>query len=375
MEKVRYGIIGLGAMGSGHANYLSKGEDPNAVLAAVCDSDPAALEKATKNYSVPGFSDYKEMYASGLIDVVLVATPHYDHPQMSIDAFEAGIHVLCEKPAGVYTNQVREMNEAHAMHPDVKFTCMFLMRKYPAFAKIKDLIDSGELGNLKRASWTNTTWYRPQAYHDSSEWRGTWDGEGGGVLIIQCPHNIDLWQWFFGVPDRIQAHMSFGKYYDIDVEDDVTAYLEYDNGFTGTFIVSTGEAPGTNRLEIVGDMGKLVLTDNEHLEFHRNRISEREHNRINKERMAMPECWKFDVPVTGANLGHKAITRNLSEAILFDKPLFVQGEEGMNSLQISNAMHLSAWTNQMVSLPVDEDKFYELLQEHVKKASRKTFRK
>ncbi len=374
MEKVRYGIVGLGAMGTGHATYLSKGEDPNAVLAAVCDIDPKALEKAMTAFSVPGFADYKEMFASGLIDAVLVATPHYSHPEISIDGFKAGLHVLCEKPAGVYTKQVREMNEA-AAKTDKKFTCMFLMREYPAFAKIKDLLDSGELGNLKRASWTNTTWYRPQAYHDSSEWRGTWDGEGGGVLINQCPHNIDLWQWFFGMPDRIQAHMSFGKYYNIDVEDEVTAYLEYDNGFTGTFIVSTGEAPGTNRLEIVGDMGKLVLTDNEHLEFHRNRISEREHNRINTERMAMPECWTFDVPITAPNLGHKAITRNLSEAILFDKPLLVAGEEGMNSLQISNAMHLSAWTGEMVSLPVDEDRFYELLQEYTRKASRKTFRK
>lgn len=370
MDKVRYGIIGLGTMGTGHAKYLSVGEDANAVLAAVCDNNPAALEKAEKSFGVPGFSDYKELYASGLIDAVLIATPHYSHSEMTIEGFKAGLHVLTEKPAGVYTKQVREMNEA-AAKTDKKFGIMFLMRLYPAFAKVKKLLDDGALGNIKRVSWVLTDWYRPQAYHNSSPWRGTWDGEGGGLLINQCPHDLDLWQWFFGMPEKVHAKISFGKYYDIDVEDEVTAFLTH-KGFTGTFIASTGEAPGTNRLEIAGDMGKLVLTNNSELEFYRNTVSEREFNASGK--TGKPECWKCEVPVVGENLAHKAITRNFSEAILFDKPIAVPGEEGMNSLQISNAMHLSAWTDSEVTLPVDEDKFYALLQEYKQKASRKTFR-
>ncbi len=373
MDKVRYGIIGLGSMGTGHAKYLSAGEDKNAVLAAVCDNDPAKLEKATAAFGVPGFADYTEMYASGLIDAVLIATPHYSHSKMTIDGFAAGLHVLTEKPAGVYTRQVQEMNDA-AARSDKKFGIMFLMRLYPAFAKLKQLLSEGQLGDIKRVSWVVTDWYRPQAYHNSSPWRGTWDGEGGGLLINQCPHDLDLWQWFFGMPEKVHAKISFGKYYDIDVEDEVTAFLTHP-GFTGTFIASTGETPGTNRLEIAGDLGKLVLTNNAELEFYRNVVSEREYNRTNKVSIAKPECWKCEVPIPGENLGHKAITRNFSEAILFDTPLFVPGEEGMKSLQISNAMHLSAWTDSEITLPVDGDLYYSLLQERIKSASRKVFRK
>ncbi len=373
MNKVRYGIIGLGVMGTGHAKYLSAGEDPNAVLAAVCDNNPSALEKAEKTFGVPGFADYKEMYASGLIDAVLIATPHYSHSEMTVEGFKAGLHVLSEKPAGVYTAQVQEMNDA-AAKSDKKFGIMFLMRLYPAFAKVKKLLEDGELGAIKRVSWVVTDWYRPQAYHNSSPWRGTWDGEGGGLLINQCPHDLDLWQWFFGMPDSVYAKIAFGKYYDIDVEDEVTAFLSHP-GFTGTFIASTGEAPGTNRLEIAGDMGKLVLTDNSKLEFYRNIISEREYNRTNTSSMAKPECWKCEIPITGENLAHKAVTRNFSEAVLFDKPLLIPGEEGMKSLQISNAMHLSAWTGSEISLPVDGDLYYKMLQDKIKNANRKVFNK
>jgi len=370
MEKVRYGIIGIGAMGSKHASRLFDGEDPNGVLAAVCDTDPARLMWAKEKFDVPTFSDYKEMYASGIIDAVIIATPHYDHPKMTMEAFSADLHVLCEKPAGVYTKQVREMNEA-AAKTDKKFTMMFLQRKAPVFAKLKNLIESGELGALKRIQWTVTTWYRPQAYHDSSPWRSKWETEGGGVLINQAPHNLDLWQWLFGMPETITAHMSFGRYFDIEVEDDVTVFMQYKNGVTGTLITATGEAPGTNCLEIVGDMGKIVVTDNAKITFYRNRISERAHNAA-KNSKSVPEYWVCDVPTPGINETHMAVIKNLSDAIVNNAPLDIRGEEGMQSLQLSNAMHLSAWTGKTVSLPVDEELYYSLLEERIQKAKKES---
>jgi len=368
MEKVRYGIIGIGVMGSRHANRLFAGEDPNGVLAAVCDIDPARLTWAKEAFGIPTFLNYREMYASGLIDAVIIATPHYDHPKLAIEAFRADLHVLCEKPAGVYTKQVREMNEA-AAQTDKKFTMMFLMRNTPVFSKLKDLIDGGELGVLKRIQWTVTTWYRPQAYHDSSTWRSRWATEGGGVLINQAPHNLDLWQWLFGMPETITAHMSFGRYFDIEVEDDVTAFMQYKNGVTGTFITSTGEAPGTNCLEIVGDMGKIVVTNSSKITFYRNRTSERIHNAA-KTSKSVPEYWVFDVPTPGVDETHMSVIKNLSNAIINNAPLAIHGEDGMRSLQLSNAMHLSAWTGKTISLPVDEELYYSLLQERISNAKK-----
>ncbi len=369
MEKVRYGIIGIGIMGGSHAERLIENQDPNGVLTAVCDVDPKRIEWAKNTLSVPVFEDYKELLASGLVDAVIVATPHYLHPPISMDALAAGLHVLCEKPAGVYTKQVREMNEA-AAKTDKKFTMMWLMRMYPVFAKLKELLDSGELGALKRIQWTATSWYRPQMYHDSSAWRSSWATEGGGLLINQAPHNLDLWQWLFGLPESVTAHMSFGKYFDIEVEDDVTAFMQYENGVTGTFIASIGEAPGTNRLEIAGEMGKIEVTDMKKITFYRNRISERKHNaeRISK---GAPEHWVCDVPIPGVNESHLAVIKDLSNAILKGTPLAIPGEEGIKSLQLSNAMHLSAWTGKTVSLPVDEDLYYSLLQERIDASKKK----
>ncbi|MBZ4645319.1 MAG: hypothetical protein PWR27_1060 [Petroclostridium sp.] len=372
MDKVRIGIIGIGNMGSAHAKNLVKGEVPGGELVAVCDSNPERLKWARENLGedIQLFDNAHTFFNSNSVDAVLVATPHYDHPPLAIKAFEYGLHVLIEKPAGVYTKQVREMNEAAEKSGKV-FGIMYNQRTNPLYQKLKDLIESGELGEIKRTNWIITTWYRSQSYYNSGGWRATWAGEGGGVLLNQDPHQLDLWQWICGMPKRVRAFCAFGKYHDIEVEDDVTAYVEYENGATGVFITSTGETPGTNRFEIAGDRGKIVVEDGK-LTFWRTRIGERQFNREYTGGFGEPECWKCEIPITGKETAHVGIMTNWVEAILKGTKLLAPGVEGIKGLTISNAMHLSAWTDAWVELPIDEDLFYEKLQEKIKSS---TFKK
>ena len=316
MDKVRIGIIGIGGMGTGHAKYLINGKVKGAKLTAVCDINPERLKFFKDNFSadVLTFDNSDDMFASGAIDGVMIATPHYDHPTLAIKAFKNGLHVLIEKPAGVYTKKVREMNEA-AEKSDRVFGIMYNQRTNPLYQKVKDLIESGELGEIKRTNWIITNWYRPQSYYDSGGWRATWEGEGGGVLLNQDPHQLDLWQWICGMPKRVRAFCSFGKFRNIEVEDDVTAYVEYENGATGVFVTSVGDAPGTNRFEISGDRGKIVIEDGK-ITFWRLRVSEKQFNNEFKDGFGAPECWKCEISVKGETTAHAGITQNWVNAIL-----------------------------------------------------------
>ncbi len=367
MEKLKLGIIGFGNMGTGHAKNVMEGKVPRMELGAICDIAPARQDAIRQLYpGVAVFSNATEMFESGLCDVVLIATPHYDHPTLAIEAFRHGLHVITEKPAGVYTRQVKEMNAAAAASDKV-FGIMYNQRTNPVYQKLRKMIQAGDLGHIKRITWIITDWYRPQAYHDSSTWRSAWKTEGGGALINQNPHQLDLWQWMFGVPDRIFAKASFGKYYNIEVEDDVMAYFEYDNGTTGEYITSTGEAPGTNRLEIACDMGKVVVEGNRIL-FYRNTVSEREFNKTNTVPFGRPECWECNIPADfSGGPQHVGILNNFADAVLNGAELLAKGEEGIYGLTISNAIHLSAWTGETVDVKnFPDDRFYDLLQEKIR---------
>jgi predicted dehydrogenase len=335
-------------------------------LTAIADVSAANLQLAKDKFGekVRYFTDGPALIGSGAVDAVLVATPHFFHPPLAIAALKAGLHVLIEKPAGVHTKHVREMNAVAAASGKV-FGIMFNHRTRPMNQKLRELVQGGELGNLKRINWIITEWYRTQAYYNSGGWRATWAGEGGGVLLNQCPHNLDLWQWICGMPQRIRAFCQFGKYRNIEVEDNVTAYMEYANGATGVLIATTAEAPGTNRLEIVGDNGKLVLED-QRLTFWRNRVSEPQFNATSKKGFAKPECWRCEIPFETASEEHRGITKNFVSAILSGTELLSPGVEGINSLELSNAMLLSTWTDGWVDLPVNDDQFYERLQQRVK---------
>ncbi|MCX7842566.1 MAG: Gfo/Idh/MocA family oxidoreductase [Clostridia bacterium] len=366
MDKVRIGIIGLGNMGTNHGKSLMRGDVPGGELTAVCDTNPDRLKWARENFGdkVQVFESSDAMYEAKAIDAAFIATPHYDHPPQAIKAFSHGCNVLVEKPAGVYTKQVREMNEA-ALKSGKVFAIMYNQRTNPLYQKLRDLIKSGELGELRRTNWIITNWYRSQSYYDSGGWRATWAGEGGGVLLNQDPHQLDLWQWTCGMPTRVRAFMAFGKYHNIEVEDDVTAYVEYENGATGVFVTSTADSPGTNRFEVTGDRGKIVIEDNK-LTFWRLRVPERQFNAEYKGGFGEPECWKCEVPVNGENTQHAGIMRNWVDAILKGKELLAPGVEGINGLQISNAMHLSAWTDSWIDIPVNEELFYDKLMERIK---------
>ena len=366
---VRFGIIGNGVMGKGHANSILEGKIAGAVLTAVCDTDQSALDWAVeRDANIKTFLNEEDMFTSGLVDAVIIATPHYDHPSLSIAAMNHRLHVMVEKPAGVFTKDVRQMNEV-ANNTDVVFGIMYNQRTNPMYRKMREIVQGGELGAIKRTNWLITDWYRSQAYYDMGGWRATWQGEGGGVLINQCPHNLDLWQWICGMPTRVNAFVHHGKWHDIEVEDDVTAYVEYENGATGVFVTSTADAPGTNRFEIVGDMGKLVCEHGELIHYKLD-TSEREFNKTNKEMFGAPswkkivvDCTETDVNTNlplGAPAGgtqHIGVLNAFVEKINATGELIANGTEGINGLTISNAIHLSAWVGETVELPLDEDLF------------------
>ncbi len=371
MNKVRMGIVGIGNMGSSHSKNIAAGKIPDMTLAAVCDINPARLEWAKKELpeGTAKFSDAETMMKSGLVDAVIVATPHYLHPPLVEMALANHLHVISEKPAGVYTKQVREMNEA-AAKSDKIFAVMFNQRTNCLYRKMKEIVGSGEMGAVKRTNWIITDWYRPQCYYDSGSWRATWAGEGGGVLLNQCPHNLDLWQWICGMPQKVQAFCHNGKWHDIEVEDDVTAYVEYPNGATGVFITTTADAPGTNRFEVTLEGGKLVCENGKLLRYQLD-VNEREFCRTCKQAFGAPKATCTEVQTDGKSEQHIGVLKAFAGAILRGEPLIASGTEGINSLMISNAMHLSSWLGKPVTLPIDEDLFWSELQKRIATSKRK----
>ncbi len=374
MEKVRLGIIGVGNMGSGHVQNILAGKTPEIEIAAVADRRESrrAWAEETLPQGTPVFEEGADLIQSGLCDAVLIATPHYQHPILAIQAFEKGLHVLCEKPAGVYTKAVAEMNQAAEKSGKV-FAMMFNQRTNCLYRKMHDMVQSGELGQLKRVNWIITDWYRTQSYYDSGSWRATWDGEGGGVLLNQCPHQLDLLQWICGLPKTVQAFCHEGKWHDIEVEDDVTAYLEFENGATGVFITSTGDAPGTNRFELTGTLGKLVC-ENGALTFWKLGQDERDFCRTCAEGFAKPPCEELTVETDGENPQHVGVLNAFAGNILRGTSLVADGREGIRGLTLSNAMHLSSWLGRPVEIPFDEELFLQELSARRKQSKAKDTR-
>lgn len=373
MDKVRLGILGIGNMGSGHCRNILADPDCEIQLAAVCDVKEERRNWAKENLpdTVAIFDNAEDMMSSGTCDAILVAVPHYDHPKYVIEAMNHGLHVISEKPAGVYTKQVREMIEETKKHPELVFGMMFNQRTNHLYRKMHEMVHSGEYGQIKRVNWIITDWYRTQAYYNSGGWRATWAGEGGGVLLNQCPHQLDLLQWICGLPVKVQAHCHVGKWHDIEVEDDVTAYMEFANGATGVFVTTTGAAPGTNRFEIELEKAKLVCEDDKLTAYVLDE-NEREYCFKATEGFKKPDGHFIDVETDGQNPQHMGVLKAFAGKILHGTPLIADGAEGINGLMLSNAMFLSSWENRMVELPVDEDKFYDELMKRVATSKVKT---
>lgn len=352
MKPTRVGIIGLGNIGSSHVKRFLEGHIPDAVLAAVCDEAPASLARFPQ---VKGWTDSAALIRSGEVDAVIIATPHYAHTSVGIDALQHGLHVLCEKPLSVHKADCERLLAAH-INPAQVFAVMFDTRTEPRYQQLRDLVKSGKLGQIRRINWIITTWFRSNAYYASSPWRATWAGEGGGMLVNQLPHDLDLLQWIFGLPKRVRAHCPIGKYHPIEVEDEVNALLEYADGTTAVLVATTGEAPGTDRREVIGDHGR-VLVYADRLEFTRTLVPTSEFNRTTPESFAAPQTEEIVIPVVGKAGRHTEVIRQFVAAIREGKPLVAQASEGTASVELANAIILSSALDRTVELPLDAAAF------------------
>ncbi|MBR4748104.1 MAG: Gfo/Idh/MocA family oxidoreductase [Abditibacteriota bacterium] len=402
MNKVRLGIVGVGAMGSSHLNNIRSGKLTNVKLAALCDllpekealcSGKGFLEQYKKDVAegkidanlgnfldesslvcddAAFFTDYKELIKSGLVDAIVIATPHYAHTYIAEEALDAGIHVLTEKPISVHKKDCLRIIEAHKRNPELKWEAMFNQRTIPIHIKVKELLDNQMLGEIRRFSWTITDWFRSQAYYDSGTWRATWKGEGGGVLLNQCPHNLDLLCYFLGMPARVRSFCSFGKFHRIEVEDQVTAYLELPNGANGLFITTTGEFPGTNRLEIAGDKGKLVMEGGK-LTLTKTDVPVQEFSDTTEKPWSHPnrETLEVGVPAAPVINQHPQVLQNFIDSILFDEKLIAPGEEGLMSVELANGILMSTLKDKTVEFPLDADEYAELLARLIAKSENK----
>lgn len=350
MKSVRIGIIGMGNIGKHHAGYLLEGKVARCQLTAVCSTSPDKLaDYAAKGVKI--FGDAMELIRSKAVDAVIIATPHYQHTTLGIAAFEVGLHLMVEKPISAHKADAEKLIAAHRLNPKLAFGGMFQLRVEPRYEKIRALIRGGNLGEIVRVNWVNTDWFRGEAYYASSAWRATWKGEGGGVLLNQCLHNLDVLQWLLGMPARTRGFCQLGRFHQIEVEDNVTAYLEWANGATGVFVSSTGEAPGANRFEIVGTRGTLVL-ENGKLMFTRNAADMIEFSRTAKTGFSKPDATTGEVPFTNATVPHATLMQNFVNAILDGEKLIAPGVDGIHSVELANAMVFSSLTKETVELPM-----------------------
>jgi predicted dehydrogenase len=362
-QTLKIAVVGVGNMGRQHARDVH--ELANTELVAVCDIDRARADEVAAQYGVKATYDYRHLLAEADPQALLIAMPHYEHTSISIAALEQGLHVLVEKPIAVQARDARSMIDAfeaaRASHPGLVFAAMFMQRTYGQYLKIKELLDSGQLGKLVRTTWIITDWFRTQMYYDSGDWRATWAGEGGGVLLNQCPHNLDLYQWLVGMPARVTGFAQIGKYHDIEVEDEVTAYFEHEGGMIGHFVTSTAESPGTNRLEIVGEGGKLVLEDGR-LTFYRNQSSMLRFIEEATGGFDKVENKVGEVPFEDhGQPGHKLIIENFASAIMGAESLIAPAVEGLHSVVLGNAIMLSSFLGRTLDMPIDEDLYHEKL--------------
>jgi len=372
MKNVRLGIVGLGNIGKFHTGYLLEGKISRCELAAVSDAYTPSLE-AFKAKGIPTFEKCEDMIRSGKIDAIVVATPHFLHTTIGIDALKNGLHTMIEKPISAQKADAERLCAVAKEHPKQVFAGMFQMRVEPRYLKLQKLIKE-DLGKIVRINWIITDWFRTEAYYASGGWRATWKGEGGGVLLNQCLHQLDMLQWLCGMPSKVRGFCQIGQFHDIEVEDSVTCYLEWANGASGVFVSSTGEAPGTNRFELIGTRGKVVLENNK-LTFNRNDADMIEFSKTAKSGFAKPEVWNVDIPFETTANAHATLMQNFVDAILDGTPLIAPGYEGMGSVELANVLLYSSLISQTVDLPMDskawENKLNELIanSKHEKKVA------
>ncbi len=376
MRKVKFGVVGLGHQGRVYADLLIDGKIKNGLLSGICSSNPANEYLCANKYKgVLFYNKFSDMLQSKDVDAVIICTPHYFHPELGIEAINNDVHVLIEKPAGVYAKQVRELNELSIVKPDIAFGIFYNQRMNPLYQNIKEIVGRGEIGEIRRVNWIITNWWRPEIYYKQSKWKGTWKGEGGGVLLNQAPHQLDLLQWICGMPRKVYSKVRYGFKRDINVEDEVTAVFEYENGATGVFITCTHDIMGTDRLEIHGDLGKIIVEESNKAVIKRLYKSEDEYSKtISVEDMnKIIDDYKIDkvyeeeiIDSTHDKKGyHCELIENFADHILKGSPLIAPGIEGINQVTLANAIYLSSWLKEEVVLPIDEDLYLQELNKRI----------
>lgn len=371
MKHINVAVIGIGNMGSAHAACIAENQINCMSLTAVCDISEKKLATYSEKYpNIKSYTSYEQLFNDKICDSVIIAVPHPLHAEIAVKALEHGLNVMLEKPADISVSRVKKLNEAAEKSGKV-FSIMFNQRTNPLFARAREIVQSGELGELKRTVWIITNWFRTQNYYDSGNWRATWSGEGGGVLLNQAPHNLDLWQWICGMPESVTAFCDVAKYHNIEVEDDATIFTRYKNGATGVFMISTGEYPGTNRLEISGDLGKIVL-ENGVLKRYKLKEPISEVIANSNQGFAQIGYGYEEIRQERPETSHKGILQNFANAVLFGEELIAPGTDGINELTLSNAAYLSEWQgNSKISLPFDSELFDNLLAEKAKQSKRR----
>lgn len=370
MDIIRTVVIGYGGMGKQYVKMLYGKEAEGMVLTGVCCRNHPGQEEIRALYPEAAvYSDVDEVFCNvDDFDAAIIVTPHTTHVEIGKKAFAKGKHVLSDKPAGVSAGEVRSLLAAQP--EGVAYGLMFNVRMEEAVGKAKELIDAGELGRLTRAIWVCNHWFRSPAYHRSASWRSSWEGERGGLLINQCQHYLDLWQWLLGMPDVVDADIDFGKYNDFLVDDSVDLRFLYRDGsahpgLRGSFQSASGEHPGVNRLEIWGTKGRLTLEDEKALTFDRCEVDIDTFNRENTDIYAQPghhaRLWARSAP----GKQYRKVFQNFSDHIRKGVPLLAGGQDGLNTIILANAAYLSAWTGEKIALPMDEGRYEKLLAEKV----------
>ena len=361
MEKqLRVALIGFGGMGQTYAKMIFAGMVPGMVLKGVCCRNGAGQRLLNEEF--PGVAVYPDAGAMAAAeaeyDAVMIVTPHTSHIPLGLQFAALGKHLLLDKPAGVSAGDVQQLVDV-CREKGLAFGMIFNNRQLPAFRAAKAVLDSGALGELHRAVWVCNSWYRSPAYHRSASWRSSWAGECGGLMLNQNPHYLDMWQWFFGLPDRVYADMQFGRYNDFLVDDAVDIQFSYDNGFHGTFVSATGEAPGVNRLEIWGSKGKLTVADGARVYLDENELSTEAFGKINTEKFAAIPHKERELPLEAPENPYGRVFENFARHILAGEELFADGTDGLKVAQLTNAIYLSGWEERRVRVPVDTQQYEE----------------
>ena len=351
--RLRYGVIGAGVIAPLHLQAIAALDDVE--LAGISALDREAAAALAREAGCASFADHRELLALEP-DVVVVCTPHPSHPALTIEALEAGAHVLVEKPLAPEAREGDAMIEAADRTGRLLGVC-FQQRFRPVIAAAHGLLAAGRLGELVRVSIVDPL-YRPNAYYGTAGWRGTWEGEGGGVLMNQAPHTLDLLCHLAGPPATVWG-VSRRRAQPMEAEDTATALLEYANGALGTLAVSTTE-PGVQRIELVGDRGRIEIVG-ETIAFERFEPPLSEHLRTATEMFEQPAIVSESVELPPGRGDHFDVHEDFAAAIRTSAAPRVPARDALWPLELANAIVLSSHAGHAVPLPVDRDAYASLL--------------